>query len=190
MKLGKFALVAVSLIAAVFISGCIGQGTPTTTTTTQQAVDGYYTYESQLYGVRMKYPAEWAKAENYMSTIAYFSSGSSGTEDTFAESVSISTEVLPNSTVTVGQYTDSALELIGKMYNNFTLIASTDMSVGSLPAHQVVYTITQGVYEFKILQVFAIVENEAYVITYTAESKNYAMYVGIADEMIQSFELI
>lgn len=182
------ALVAISaLIAIVFISGCIGQDSSTTTTT--QVADGYQTWESQKYGIRVHYPSNWAVTEDYMGTVVYFSAGLENEDDLFADNFNIAMGQLENNTVTLEQQVSNSFNLVESLYNNVSLIGSNNYLVNGIPAREITYTLSQGVYDFRIIQTYMLYEGLVYVITYNSEGLDMGEHSEKFYDVVQSFEI-
>lgn len=174
-----------ALIAIVFISGCIGQDPSTTT----QVGNGYQIWESQEYGIRVQYPSDWTVTEDYMGTVVYFSAGLENEDDLFADNFNIAMGQLENNTVTLEQQVNKSFKLVESLYNNVTLIGSNDYLVSGIPAREITYTLSQGMYEFRIIQTYMMSEGIVYVITYNSEGLEMGEHSEKFYDVVQSFEI-
>ena len=79
---------AILLLACVAISGCMEQ-TSENGDTTEESEGGFFTYENVQYGVRIKYPDNWTKNENYVanSIVTFFPDPNDTLKGSFSVSV-------------------------------------------------------------------------------------------------------
>jgi hypothetical protein len=147
------------------------------------------TYTNADHGFRIDYPQGWTKVEGTGGAIVGFASPKEEAGDDFQEAVTVTAEDLPSSSITLQQYTDAALGQVKKVITDFDLRESTDATVAGRPGHRIVYTGTQGQSKLEWQQLFTIVGDTAWILTFVAEASTYDRYVATAESIINSFAL-
>jgi hypothetical protein len=150
-------------------------------------------YESMEHGVQIDYPDYWEVAEGTrlaenVDAVVYFYPPLEGESDIFEENVNVVIEYLEPGTSLDG-YTDSALALIESLTTDFRLVESTDVTISGNVGHKVVYTGKQGINSLKTMQVYTVIDDKAYVLSYNAISSTYSEHLPIVEDMIDSLTL-
>jgi serine/threonine-protein kinase len=176
-----------------------------TTTTPSQATnnttkDAFSTYENTTYGIKIQYPAGFgwqpvpsnkpfeANAINY---IVAFRSPPDRVSDTVIETVNIALENLPpEENILLDAYSTLQISILTQSATDFDLKESTPTILAGIPAHKIVYSETLQQLPITVMQVWAIKDNKAYILTYTAEAAKYSTYLPVVQKMFDSFELI
>jgi len=186
----------------VISSGCIGESQTTATpnptltlqpaTITQGETSKYFfvTYENPVEGIRIKYPAGWAKNEEQEPSRISFYSPLESESDMFSEHVNILIDDRFTQPITLVEYEEIILDQLDYFFTDYRIVSTSKTTLANSPAHEMVYTATQEKSTAKILQIFTIKDNKVYVITFGAEPNRYSEYLDIAQEMINSFEII
>lgn len=184
-------LLALSIATMIFISGC-SQGASIKDNVSGQLTEtaGLTSYENKAYGIKINYPSDWARNEGSMGTVAMFLSPLESSSDTFRENVNIIVQDLSAQPMTLKEYTDLSLAQIGEFVTDSNVISSTATVIDGNPANSIIYTGRQGQYIFKWMQAWAIKDNKAYVLTYTANEDTYNAFLSMVQEMLGSFEII
>jgi serine/threonine-protein kinase len=92
--------------------------------------------------------------------------------------------------VTEEQYTKEVRKQIYQFVPNANIIIELkDQKIGNSSGYQVVYTGRDGGQSLKRMQMWAVRNNKAYVITYEAEEQKYLQFLPVAQKMIDSFEV-
>ena len=69
------------------------------------------------------------------------------------------------------------------------IIRSVPTILAHKPAHKVIYTYEDRNLKLKSMSVWTLINNQAYILTYTAEASKYAKFLTPVEEvMIKSFE--
>lgn len=150
----------------------------------------YRVYENPAYNFAMAYPADWRVVEGYMGTVVLMGSPAETPTDKFAENISVYAGKLPpNTAVTLDQYTAANIEQLRKVVGEFKLIKQEKATLAGAPAGTIIYTGRQGVFRLKWRQDYLVVDNVAYVITFTAEEAQYDKYEKTVRTILKSFRL-
>ena len=184
------------LMAALLLSGCANLiGMPQNSQRQAQpaahtASEGYSTYTSYQYDLRMDYPSDWVKREGFMGTIVVFMAPTEGMEDGSPANMNVLMQDITFQTMTLDDYTELSIEQLESFITDFDLIEEDDITLAGAPAKKLVYTGEQGVFEIKWVQVWGIKDSKVYVLTFTTHEDRFNEFSGIADEMIDSFEVL
>jgi hypothetical protein len=176
----------------------IDSSTPEPTTTTTNATRvikgaGYENelrYISNLYKIKMDYPVGWTKVEEGLSKplVVGFTSPKEDMHDPFLETVGIGIVQIPKQ-INLDQYVQLNLNDLKNKNPDMKIQESSQTILCDVPAQRIVYENQGKTY----LWISLIRSNEsssnnaAYMIWYVAEAAKYAIYLPIAQKMIDSF---
>jgi serine/threonine protein kinase len=151
------------------------------------------TYDATNSGIKIKYPKNWTKEETtnpITGTVVRFSSPKEGAGDPFQENLSVEIQDFSGQPVTEQQYTKEARKQIYQFVPNANIITELkDQKSGNSSGYQVVYTGRDGGQKLQRMQMWAVRNNKAYVLTYEAEEQKYLEFLPVAQKMIDSFEV-
>jgi serine/threonine-protein kinase len=151
------------------------------------------TYAAPNSGIKIKYPKNWTKEETtnpITGTVVKFSSPKVGAGDPFQENLSVEIQDLSGQPVTEQQYTKEARKQIYQFVPNAHIITELkDQKIGNSSGYEVVYTGRDGGQNLKRMQMWAVRNNKAYVLTYEAEEQKYDEFWPVAQKMVDSFEI-
>jgi hypothetical protein len=177
-----------ALALVLLLSACGGGSAKISTPTSAPSPTGsFLTYTNDAEGFTIGYPADWEKNEQVEGTVVLFKSPSEGLTDPVRESVGVTTEALPSSSISIGTYTDAAIGQVQKAIPEFDMTSSEDITVAGHPGHRIVYTGKQGSIDLEWQQVFTVVGDKAYILTFVALPDSYTRFVGVAQSMFDTF---
>ncbi len=177
----------------------------TNTTAPSQATNNteqnaFLTYENTTYGIKIQYPAGygWQLAlsnqtseDNVYNYIVAFRSPRDRVSDPVIETVNIAMENLPpEENITLDAYSTFQISDLTQSGTNFDLKESTPTVLAGIPAYKIVYSEILQQVPLQVMQVWAIKDNKAYILTYVAEAPKYSTYLPVVQKMIDSFEFI
>jgi hypothetical protein len=145
-------------------------------------------YENFSLGIRMKYPADWLKQDRAGIPLVGFFSPPEGPMDFFRENVTMSIDELPPGT-TLQEYVDNSLAETRKVMPNLDVLASQDAQLSNLPAFEMLFTWSPGPVLFQCKLISTVSGNRSYTLNYTAETSKFDKFLGVAQEMMDSFEI-
>lgn len=156
------------------------------------APDGYLTYTNTDSGVKVNYPKDWEKRENFSGTILMVLAQPESDMDLFQENVNILLEELPSAEITLDEYKDASTEQIELGIENYSLIDLSKIDINGTPGYKITYSGSAEGYNYKWLQVFCVKDSTAYIMTYTADAdaNGFEKFLPQVQEMINSFSLI
>lgn len=185
----RMAVFIMAIMILTVLSGCTeGEEGTTTTTPAPTVPPNFVTYENSTYGIRIMHPQEWEIMEKYMGTVVLFRSPIEDASDMFQENFNVVVGDLPES-MELDELTDANIEQ-AKTHFAIENIDSSPTTLANNPARKVTYNLKQGQYDLKIMQIYMIKGKRVYVITYTAEEDRYSDFLGTAQSMINTFEII
>jgi serine/threonine-protein kinase len=185
----RLAIFIMAIMILTVLSGCTGGEEGTTTTTPAPTVPpNFVTYENSTYGIRIMHPQEWEIMENYMGTVVLFKASLEDASDMFQENLNVVVGDLPEP-MKLDEFTDANIDQIKSIFAA-EVVDSSSTTLANNPARKVIYNLKQGQYDLKLMQIYMLKGNKAYVITYTAEEDKYSDLLGTIQAMINTFEII
>jgi len=156
------------------------------------AQDNLKTLEKDNFSVN--YPENWFSSDQKPQPSVLFlisAPENSQLKDQFRESVNMVIETLPSKTIALEEYTKLSLDQIKSQVPNLEVNSSKNSTLNGLNSRELIWSADFGNGMFlKFKQVFIIIENIAYVITYTATTIDYEEYQKSADKIINSVKFI
>lgn len=99
-------------------------------------------------------------------------------------------ERLPDKGITVDDYVDNGLSYLKNSSTiSFNIMEMKNTTLAGNPAKKIVFTITNGTNNYKIMEVATIKEDNAYIITYLANEDRYLSDIKQVQNMIDSFKI-
>lgn len=145
-------------------------------------LDNSNKYANQDYS--LKYPDGWIVDDH--TQFVYFKTPLEG--DELQENVVIYVSPAEKDADVISFFQDSVMTLVGTT-PGFTLVSHDETYLSSEPAQRIVYTEDGELGTLKYLQVFALKNDKAYIVTYSAPADKYDKYVSGAEEIIKSFRI-
>ena len=150
----------------------------------------YQTFKFLEYGFKIDYHPHWNIGE-YPGTLLALLSPLVGPEDQYRKNLNITREALPNSSMSLEYYVNLSIEQLKEGLTNFRLLESSSAaSFVRGKAHKLIYNGTSGIFYLKFMQIFTMMDNFVYILTYTAENNHYEEFFNDVKKMIKSFRPI
>jgi len=108
-------------------------------------------------------------------------------QDRFQENINLMVQDISNHDLDLAAYTEISLDQIKNMISGSELLSSSVKSNGEVTYQEVIFIAPNGSYRLKFMQHYFLTDKKAYILTYTAEVKNYERYVKSAKEIMKSF---
>ncbi|MBD3360850.1 hypothetical protein GF366_03550 [Candidatus Peregrinibacteria bacterium] len=153
----------------------------------KDTIANFVRYENTEKGVAMQYPTEWMKDESAPGTLISFMSPLEGDNDQFQENVSIAVQKLDKK-YDLEEFVDISVSEIEKLYPDMNMEKSNTELDGN-EAFKVVYDFKQFNFHFKSMQVYSIVNNSIYIVTFVSEYDNYDKYINTVNKMVGTMEI-
>jgi len=153
--------------------------------------DPYELYENNDIGFKVKHNEDWQveESEFYGVPIAYLMSPS-GDEGDFQKIVSFLAEDLSAQPMTLEEYSDFSLTQLEQLFADYKRISYRSTSLGGKRAKKVIYTASNEGQVFKVMQVWTIIDQKAYVLTYNVLENTFADFEKDVDDLVDSFEFL
>jgi hypothetical protein len=145
-------------------------------------------FDQSSYSV--KYPSTWEldiSGQNGTS-FALFSPLESN-KDKFQENVNLLVQDLEGQNVDLDRYTEISEAGIKTMITNSALIESKRIKNGNDEYHKIIYSGDQGIFHLQFEQYYWVINEKAFVLTFTSEKAKFADYKTIGEEILNSFIL-
>lgn len=155
-----------------------------------QASSEMLTWQDSTFGITMQYPASWNREDLDPSSggIVRFSSPHENANDTYAENLEIHFANLARVT-TIEDYTSTLVQSYKTSVDDFTIISSNSSSLAGAPAHLLVFTASDGEFDYKALNMWSIIGSNALIVIYYAEPDRYLTYLPDISNMIDSIHV-
>ncbi len=136
------------------------------------------------------YPATWEldKSGKMGTSFILFAALESG-QDKFRENVNLLIQDLTGKNIDLDKYTEISEGQIKTMVTNSTLIESKRLRNNTTEYHKIIYTGDQGTFHLKFEQYYMVIDNKAYVLTFTCEQNKFVDYRENAEKILNSFKL-
>lgn len=149
----------------------------------------YRYYSSFDNKISIQIPRDWVLKENPQpGTQATFSSLKEGKDDKFIENIALEVGDLsakPNATLdeVVKAWTDDAQS---DFPDSFKVLSREKTTLGGIEAIKITYQAKDQILRLKGLSVFALKDNKAYLLSYTAEEKSFDKYLSDVEKLLNS----
>ncbi len=146
-------------------------------------------YENSSYSFALDYPTTWSSQnrDDFFASGVVFFSPLEEDSDQFKERVSILVENLASDS-SLEQYTEQSLVEI-KRLSDPNIGEAQATNLGKEAGRQILYRGEESGTPVQRMQAWAVKDNQAYVITYTAEPESYERYLPAVEKMIESFAI-
>lgn len=151
----------------------------------------YKDYVNSNLGIKFMYPVNYELSEDFAGiTIVYVLSEREDATDLFRENLNVNIQDLSAQPMTLDEYHNLSLEQIETFIANSEVISVNKTTLAGKPAYEVIYIgqASEG-YDLKWKQSWTVVDDTAYVITYTAESSQFDNYLDIFNKAFSTFEI-
>ena len=148
-------------------------------------------YTDPATGMTFQYPASWEirnvdmQRPDAISATRLLPPGQNNTG--FIDNVLISVNGVSNTTL--GQYTEGALAQYNNFSNVITITKSEPSTLGGNPAHSIEYLENQPGQPLQKLQVWSIVGDRVYIVTYAADESGFPQYLSDVQNIIGSLQI-
>jgi hypothetical protein len=138
-------------------------------------------YDNPAFGIRIQYPSDWGRLDLSFLQDSADINFYPLSDTSLAKNLKILVKNLPFHNMTLEEYTNSQINPTEEI-----LLESNTTTLANIPGYKIVFTNVVGL---KTMQVWAIKDDKAYIITYVAKEEDYEKDLQIAQKMIDSFEI-
>ncbi len=186
-------IVALLLTATVCVAGCTSNNTSPTpsasatrsATFVPKNISGYRNYTNNSAGISIQYPPSWQLAETRgpsYAPIVYLNM--SGADMSFT----VTSESFSGQSMTLDGFSQGLILALQQNSTNFSYTLSNTTLAG-YPAQKIVFSLVSGGATRQGIIELTLVNDTGYALTYEAAQSVYPTYVGIAQNMMQSFNI-
>jgi hypothetical protein len=154
---------------------------------------GALSYTDPSSGITFQYPSSWEVRDVDPSlrpadTISATRLLPPGQNDTgFIDNVVVSVNGVSN--ITLGQYTEGVLAQYNNLSGAITITQSGPFTLGGNPAHGIEYLESHPNQPLKKMQVWSIVGDRVYIVTYAADESEFPQYLADVQAIIESLQI-
>jgi|SRR3989338_4814480 len=142
-------------------------------------------YKNDLY--TLDTPENWEIEEN--DAFTYFKSPAHEGQNELQENVVVYTKQIEAADQDLKDFFQNSIEILMSTSPGFTIINHSEYNLGDVPAYKILYSEGEEGSEIDYLQVFAVKDNDGYIITYTAPAETFDKYLPEAEAIMRSYRL-
>src|SRR5829696_5291765 len=170
-------------LAAASSDDIISENTNVIPSTQQQIQGEFPRYENPNLGISVQHPPDWLLVGESDDKLNFLKD---------AVAVEIDVDDLDPSDTTLSDYANERVDDLREDRDDFELIEFEPVTISEgQPAQKVVYSFTGEDGEVvNVIRVWSVYQAKLYSIAYIADSNQYDQYLPIAQQMIDSFEIV
>ncbi len=156
----------------------------------RQSDPNFKTYYNPVMGVQIIYPSNWSvfESENEGGSVRFISP-ITNTSNTSQGNLGIDVIDLFEPT-NLTEYVNMNIMLSEMIITDYEVIESRETHIGIHPAHKIISTGRQGIFNFKTMEFFVIEDNRVYMLTYFNDESNFNGSLDTVQQMIDTFEIV
>ena len=140
---------------------------------------------------KIEYPDNWElNKSGQMGTKFILFSKLSNSTDKFRKNVNLIIQDLTGSNIQLDKYVEISENQIKTLVTNGKIIESKRISDEGSEYHKMIYIGKQGVFDLKFIQYYWVLNNKAFVLTFTAEINEFDKFVQIGEKIMGSFKIL
>lgn len=154
-------------------------------------------YANALNGISMLYPSDWQPSTSGLAfpQLIRFYSPLQNLSDFIPAQVTVGVTKYANNGITLPQYTSFILTLLNqsKDQKQLTIDNSNPVTVAGNPGYRVTFTSSassNSTSELRTMQLWTVVDNKLYTISYVAEPSKFITYLPKVTQMLGSLKII
>ncbi len=155
------------------------------------AQDHFLTYENPELGISIQYPSDWEKIVNLDKFVTFTAPPKTDTR-IYPAALGLKVQKLsPQNNITLQEITKVQMSDLKRSNPDLKVLESTSTTFAGKPAYKIVFSaIDNKEVERKAMQVWTVIGNKAFLITYKAEPDKFSRYLPTIERMIDSFKVI
>ena len=140
-------------------------------------------------GYSIDYPESWEVSKSgQMGTVFIISSQLTSDDDSFKENVNFLIQDLTGAGMDLEKYVEVSTEQVQTLITDGDVTESERRKSNGKDFHRILYSGKQGIFHLMFEQYYWVIENKAYVLTFTCEEDTYDEYKKIGEQILNSFE--
>lgn len=161
----------------------------TSPATTDNPPAGYIKYYNDNLKLTTYYPSSWTMEEGVLGSVAAFYSPQESKTDVIYDNVNIIVEDIAELPASFSKYSELYLNQINEIISNANILYVGETTLSGNRAGKFIFTGTQDAMNLKFLQIWALIENKAYLLTYTADISSFEKFLLEAEQIIAGFKV-
>lgn len=149
--------------------------------------EDWKTHSKENYSIR--YPDTWKIDTSGQMNSSFILFSEIEENETFRENINLLIQDLKGQNFTMKSYVALSENQIKNMVSNSKLIKSTYVNDPKRPYHVMVWSGLIGENQLKLKQHFYLIDEKAYVLSFTALPDTYDRFLPIADNIFKSFKI-
>jgi hypothetical protein len=145
------------------------------------------TYEGANYTI--KYPQDWTLDVDGMMNTSFFISSPLGGDDTFSENINLLTQDLTRFPMSLDEYVELSINQVETLVPEGHLKKEERLNGPKYAYHSVLYSARFNDNRLMTAQYYWVIENTAYILTFTALAADYEEYRALGYGIMNSFSI-
>jgi|JI8StandDraft_2_1071088.scaffolds.fasta_scaffold00778_17 serine/threonine-protein kinase len=138
---------------------------------------------------QIQYPSEWTLELGKQNTEFFLMTALESNSDNFKENINLMIQDLKGMNMNLDSYTGLSEGQIKDNLANGKIIESTRVKNKIRSYHKIIYQGDTNGYTLKWLQHYWVIQDKAYVLTFTAEASSYDQYIATVLKIFESFKI-
>jgi hypothetical protein len=154
------------------------------------AQEQFLTYENTELGISIQYPSNWEKSVHLDNFVTFTAPPETDTR-IYPAALGLKVQELSSQNIPLQEITKVQMSELKRSNPDVKVLESTSTTFAGKPAHKIVFSaIDNKEVERKAIQVWTVIGNKAFLITYKAEPDKFSSYLPTIERMIDSFKII
>jgi hypothetical protein len=154
------------------------------------AQEQFLTYEDPELGISIQYPSNWEKLVSLNNFVTFTAPPETDTR-IYPAALGLKVQEVSSQNISLQEVTNVQISDLKKSNPDLNVLESTSTTIADNPAHKIVFSATDNKeVERKAMQVWTVIGNKAFLITYKAEPDKFTSYLPTIERMIDSFKVI
>jgi serine/threonine protein kinase len=151
-------------------------------------------YENSDNAIKINHPQNWIPkkpSDNFGGEIIQFIPNNQNQGNSCPLELTINVSDLPQ-ILSLNEYKNTVLQKIKNNNPNLQISDASQPStiLSGLGAYKLIYSRQEEQCKLQVMEIGTVKNGKGYYITYTAETKEYSKYLSVAEDMINSFQIV
>ena len=154
------------------------------------AQEQFLTYENTELGISIQYPSNWEKLVSLDNFVSFTAPPETDTR-IYPAALGLKVQELSSQNIPLQEITKVQMSNLKRSNPDLKVLESTSTTIADKSAHKIVFSaIDDKEVERKATQVWTVIDNRAFLITYKAEPDKFSSYLPTIERMIDSFKVV
>jgi len=171
---------------AILLLSIVACGQTTINQEPSQTINDWKTLDQSTYSIQ--YPSTWELNQSgQMGTSFILFSPLESDKDKFRENINLLVQDLTGQNIDLNKYTEISEGQIKSLLTNSALIESKRIKNDRGEFHKIIYSGDQGVFHLQFEQYYWVINNQAFVLTFSSEKDKFADFKETSEKILNSF---